>query len=391
MARKLNEDEVIDEKKLKKNELICGVVGLAIAVITAIFLFVNAISFTVEIADGETVNFSTSVFRLLNSDFNVTYGNSGVSYWSLFHPDFDVSAIKDYQWVIVACSWVSLIGCIASLILYPLFLIGKRTPFFCEWASRCAAIGCGIPLIAFMIGEISFSGVKLYAEGVSYNCAVPVIYAVIMAGALICISYLCSYSKARREVLKQAKLEKAAKNTVASEPETEYHPQPSKVTNTVEDIYNSPVYEDGEEYDEVEEPQPPVKTTDYSQLKQAVIEKYKNELTPTSFHYFKEALNEARPQVYKELLDMPLKKKTTTILLSVFLGNIGVDRFYVGDNKLGALKIMGTVVAMLCNFVPVLGIIAAIANAVWKIADIFISHKKAKDRNYENAMAIIKS
>lgn len=396
MKAQMKEDEVIDEKKLKMNEIICAIIGLSVAVITFIFLFAKAISFNIEITEGETYNFSTSVIRILNSDFNITYENTGFLYWNLFNPDFEVSSIKDYQWVVVACSWVSLIGCIASVILYTLFMLGKRTPFFCEMASRCAAIGCGITLLFFIFGEIEISGTKIYAEGVSYNYIVPIIYAVIMVCALVCIKYLCGYSQTRHELLKQAKLEKAAANTIAKAATQANEVQTMQSAAASVPNASSENEKSGIDFftpSATPQAQSAAVSIDYEAQKKALLAKYVSALHSDDLSKFEQAIKELPPQKYNQLMQQPIKKKTVAILFSIFLGGIGIDRFYVGDAKLGVLKIVGTVVAVLCNYIqiPVLGIIVNLANGIWKIADIFLSYKKCKDKNYENAMAIIRS
>ena len=35
-------------------------------------------------------------------------------------------------------------------------------------------------------------------------------------------------------------------------------------------------------------------------------------------------------------MSLPIKGKTKTLLLSIFLGGIAVDRFYIGDKGVGA-------------------------------------------------------
>lgn len=104
---------------------------------------------------------------------------------------------------------------------------------------------------------------------------------------------------------------------------------------------------------------------------------------------FVKRIDQITPEGYARLMSIPLKKKVVAILLAIFLGALGVDRFYVNDVKLGIFKIVGTVGSSLFLFVPILGTIASIANVIWKIADIFISYKQVYNINYERVMAVI--
>ena len=64
---------------------------------------------------------------------------------------------------------------------------------------------------------------------------------------------------------------------------------------------------------------------------------------------------------------------TTTLLLSIFLGGLGVDRFYVGDVGLGIAKLL----------------FGWITFGIWPFIDIFVSYKKARIKTFENIMAVL--
>lgn len=91
-----------------------------------------------------------------------------------------------------------------------------------------------------------------------------------------------------------------------------------------------------------------------------------------------------------ELLYAPIKKKGTTLALSILLGGIGVDRFYLGDKGLGVAKIIMRVVTLLCSSVVGLGIVLSIASTLWCIIDIFLTYKKAKEINYDILVSIVR-
>lgn len=72
--------------------------------------------------------------------------------------------------------------------------------------------------------------------------------------------------------------------------------------------------------------------------------------------------------------EVNFKSSTTTLILSIFLGDLGIDRFYVGDIGLGVLKLL------------TVGLFG-----VWGFIDIFLCYKKAKKKNYETILECLKS
>ena len=67
---------------------------------------------------------------------------------------------------------------------------------------------------------------------------------------------------------------------------------------------------------------------------------------------------------------IPLKNPTTVLLLSIFLGGLGVDRFYIGDTGLGVAKLL----------------LSGFTFGIWPLVDIFLCYKKAKKQNYNNLL-----
>ena len=68
---------------------------------------------------------------------------------------------------------------------------------------------------------------------------------------------------------------------------------------------------------------------------------------------------------------IPLKNPTTTLLFSIFLGGLGVDRFYIGDTGVGVAKLL----------------LSSFTLGIWPLVDIFLCYKKAKELNYYNLLA----
>ncbi|MDR0484607.1 MAG: TM2 domain-containing protein [Alphaproteobacteria bacterium] len=77
---------------------------------------------------------------------------------------------------------------------------------------------------------------------------------------------------------------------------------------------------------------------------------------------------------FSALQIMPLKNPLLTFLLSLFLGGIAVDRFYVGDVGLGILKLL----------------FGWMTFGIWWLVDLYFSQKKAKDINFNTICQLVK-
>ena len=74
-----------------------------------------------------------------------------------------------------------------------------------------------------------------------------------------------------------------------------------------------------------------------------------------------------------EILCAQLHNPTHILLFSIFLGGIGVDRFMIGDVGLGVAKLL----------------FGWITFGIWPLVDIFISYKKAKEKNFNKIMTLL--
>ena len=105
---------------------------------------------------------------------------------------------------------------------------------------------------------------------------------------------------------------------------------------------------------------------------------------------FIEKLKSADDECYDRFLNVPVKNKTTVTLFSVFLGVFGVDRFYLGDYLIGAIKLFINIIvpAIYLSIVLSLGgsattmalmygiMIWALVINVWWIVDIFLCRNR---------------
>lgn len=72
------------------------------------------------------------------------------------------------------------------------------------------------------------------------------------------------------------------------------------------------------------------------------------------------------------LIGAEFKSPTTALILSIFLGSLGVDRFFVGDVALGVVKLL-----TIGGF------------GVWTIIDWILITKRTKRANYEHFLKLV--
>lgn len=89
------------------------------------------------------------------------------------------------------------------------------------------------------------------------------------------------------------------------------------------------------------------------------------------------------PSIRQQLLALPesrvgqvhgiqFKSPTTAIIISVLVGQLGIDRFYIGETGLGIAKLLT------CGGV-----------GIWTLVDWFLIMGRARQRNYEKLVAVI--
>lgn len=88
--------------------------------------------------------------------------------------------------------------------------------------------------------------------------------------------------------------------------------------------------------------------------------------------YLKDKLRTMDEEKFSVISTVELKDPTTLLLVSLFLGSLGVDRFMIGDTGIGILKLL------------TLGVCGILT-----IIDWFTIQKKTKELNFDNVMALI--
>ena len=121
------------------------------------------------------------------------------------------------------------------------------------------------------------------------------------------------------------------------------------------------------------------------------LEKYAKQIPGENISIFQNYLKEASDDCMDEFMWLPIKGKTKTLLFSIFLGGIAVDRFYVGDKGVGAAKLIFRLLSVtILSGIPIVGLLASLASSIWCFADIFITYKIAKQINYDNLTEFLK-
>ena len=121
------------------------------------------------------------------------------------------------------------------------------------------------------------------------------------------------------------------------------------------------------------------------------LEKYGKQIPQDNLTNFQTYLKEASDDCANELMTLPLKGKTATLLFAIFLGGIAVDRFYVGDIGIGVAKLIFRLLATFLSGIAFLGLVVNLISSIWCIADIFITYKIAKEINYQRLTAFLRN
>lgn len=85
------------------------------------------------------------------------------------------------------------------------------------------------------------------------------------------------------------------------------------------------------------------------------------------------------------LLMADIKNPTTALIISIFAGQLGIDRFYIGNKELGIAKLALSVVGFLTLFI-LIGFFLIIGAVIWQVVDWFLIMNACKQANFERLM-----
>lgn len=88
--------------------------------------------------------------------------------------------------------------------------------------------------------------------------------------------------------------------------------------------------------------------------------------------YLKDKLSTMDEEKFNLISTIEFKDPNTLLLISIFLGTLGIDRFMLGDTGMGILKLL---TAGLCGILT--------------IVDWFTISKRTKELNFNNVMALL--
>ncbi|HZJ83803.1 MAG TPA: TM2 domain-containing protein [Clostridia bacterium] len=93
---------------------------------------------------------------------------------------------------------------------------------------------------------------------------------------------------------------------------------------------------------------------------------------PEKIMYLKERLRDMDDEKFSLISTVELKDPTTILLVSIFLGTLGIDRFMIGDTGMGILKLL---TGGVCGILTII--------------DWFTISNKTKELNFNSLMTLI--
>lgn len=88
--------------------------------------------------------------------------------------------------------------------------------------------------------------------------------------------------------------------------------------------------------------------------------------------HLKERIDKCDETKLNMLYMLQFKDPTITLVLSLFVGSLGIDRFYLGDTGLGVIKLLT------CGGL-----------GIWTIVDWFLIMGIAREKNFNKAMSVL--
>ena len=122
------------------------------------------------------------------------------------------------------------------------------------------------------------------------------------------------------------------------------------------------------------------------------VEKYGSQIPANYTGMLRSDLEKADDRCMDEFMFLPIKKKGVTLTLSLLLGHLGIDHFYLGNKKKGFSKLALFILTTICsNSGNATGpsVLFGIALGIWWFVDIFKNYKRTKYNNFYSLSAYL--
>lgn len=93
---------------------------------------------------------------------------------------------------------------------------------------------------------------------------------------------------------------------------------------------------------------------------------------PGQILFIKDRLLDLEDDKFALICSLDYKDPTTLLLISIFVGGFGIDRFMLGDTGLGVLKLL-----------------TGGACGIWTIIDWFLIQRRTREQNYLKLLQVI--
>ncbi|MBQ7797681.1 MAG: TM2 domain-containing protein [Clostridia bacterium] len=102
----------------------------------------------------------------------------------------------------------------------------------------------------------------------------------------------------------------------------------------------------------------------------AYLSQYKDSIPSDKMVVLKNSLVKASDDCEENLAMVKLRNPIVILLMSIFLGGLGIDRFMLGDVGLGVCKLL----------------FGWLTLGIWPFIDIFMCYKRAKEKNLQEIL-----
>lgn len=124
-----------------------------------------------------------------------------------------------------------------------------------------------------------------------------------------------------------------------------------------------------------------------------VLNKYKKLVPKESVDILKSQLTTASDDNVDTLMSLRMRSRIIVMLMSFFLGGLGIDRFYLGHISLGIIKLafrVLTVVFMLVTDFAVEAVVLGIISTLWCLADVYYTCRAVQEYNLDTITRSLK-